>query len=284
MNHPAHKPPLSLSTGKEKDSETGFYAFGARYYDCDLSSIFLSVDPMADKYPNISPYSYCAWNPMKLVDPNGEEIWIKGSDGNEYQYKEGKLYNKDGSEYTGNDDFATRVQKDLNTLKEKGMSKEVTHLEGSKNKHTIELSENKNLTDPGKENEKNISNGIGCGTTIQYNPNRTETEGWKRPAVVGLAHETQHAYEMDQGIYDNRKVTCRLFDNFCKRWDSGVETMTIDLPLVGKIEYYYKVIREKKIERGEYSAVQAANRVYSALGGTNPRKTYDGFPIRQLLR
>ena len=58
-------------TGKEKDSETGYYAFGARYYDCDLSSIFLSVDPMADKYPNISPYAYCAWRPVNVKDPNG---------------------------------------------------------------------------------------------------------------------------------------------------------------------------------------------------------------------
>jgi len=24
-----------------------------------------------DKYPGISPYAYCAWNPVKLVDPNG---------------------------------------------------------------------------------------------------------------------------------------------------------------------------------------------------------------------
>ena len=61
-------------TGKEKDSETGYYAFGARYYDSDLSGLFLSVDPMADKYPRISPFSYCAWNPVRLVDPNGREI------------------------------------------------------------------------------------------------------------------------------------------------------------------------------------------------------------------
>ena len=59
-------------TGKEKDSETGYYAFGARYYDCDLSGLFLSVDPMSDKYPNLSPYAYCAWNPVKLVDPGGD--------------------------------------------------------------------------------------------------------------------------------------------------------------------------------------------------------------------
>ena len=61
-------------TGKEKDSETGFYYFGARYYDPSLSGLFLSVDPMADKYPSISPYAYCAWNPVKLVDPDGKEF------------------------------------------------------------------------------------------------------------------------------------------------------------------------------------------------------------------
>ena len=61
-------------TGKEKDSETGFSYFGARYYDSDLSCIFISVDPMSDKYPSISPYAYCAWNPVKLVDPDGRII------------------------------------------------------------------------------------------------------------------------------------------------------------------------------------------------------------------
>ena len=63
-------------TGKEKDSETGFYYFGARYYDPALSGLFLSIDPMADKYPSISPYAYCAWNPVKLVDPEGEEFIV----------------------------------------------------------------------------------------------------------------------------------------------------------------------------------------------------------------
>ena len=60
-------------TGKEKDSDSGYYYFGARYFMPNLS-IWNSVDPMADKYPSMSPYNYCAWNPMKLVDPNGEEI------------------------------------------------------------------------------------------------------------------------------------------------------------------------------------------------------------------
>ena len=60
-------------SGKEKDSETGYHYFGARYYNSDLS-LWLSVDPMSDKYPSLSPYNYCAWNPMKIVDPNGREI------------------------------------------------------------------------------------------------------------------------------------------------------------------------------------------------------------------
>ena len=60
-------------TGKERDSETGFSYFGARYYDSDLMTGWLSVDPMADKYPSLSPYAYCANNPVKLVDPDGED-------------------------------------------------------------------------------------------------------------------------------------------------------------------------------------------------------------------
>ena len=61
-------------TGKEGDEETGFGYFGARYMDYELMTMWLSVDPMADKYPSISPYVCCNWNPLKLIDPDGEEI------------------------------------------------------------------------------------------------------------------------------------------------------------------------------------------------------------------
>ena len=53
----------------------------ARHYHPALS-IWLSVDPMADKYPGVSPYTYCANNPVKLVDPDGREIgWIDDGQG-----------------------------------------------------------------------------------------------------------------------------------------------------------------------------------------------------------
>jgi len=66
-------------TGKEKDEETGYGYFGARYMDYELMTMWLSVDPMADKYPSISPYAYCAWNPVKLVDPDGRD-WYEYTD------------------------------------------------------------------------------------------------------------------------------------------------------------------------------------------------------------
>ena len=57
-------------SGKEKDVETGYSYFGARYYDSGLS-IWLSVDPMSDKYPNLTSYNYCYNNPIIVVDPDG---------------------------------------------------------------------------------------------------------------------------------------------------------------------------------------------------------------------
>ena len=93
-------------SAKERDTETGLSYFGARYYSSDLS-IWLAVDPMSDKYPSLSPYVYCADNPVKLVDPNGEEIsspdgwivdntnktltWVNNEGGDMFQYVSGKL-------------------------------------------------------------------------------------------------------------------------------------------------------------------------------------------------
>ena len=69
----------STFTGKERDEETGYGYFGARYMDHELMTMWLSVDPMSDKYPGISPYAYCAWNPVKLIDSDGRE-WDKPED------------------------------------------------------------------------------------------------------------------------------------------------------------------------------------------------------------
>jgi RHS repeat-associated protein len=65
-----------LFNAKELDEETGLYYYGARYYDARIS-LWLSADPMQEKYPNISTYAYTFQNPIRYIDPRGME----GEDG-----------------------------------------------------------------------------------------------------------------------------------------------------------------------------------------------------------
>ena len=65
-------------TGKERDMETGYDYFGARYYSSSLP-LWLSPDPLPDKYPSISPYAYCNWNPIKYIDPDGNIAVVASS-------------------------------------------------------------------------------------------------------------------------------------------------------------------------------------------------------------
>jgi len=66
-------------SGKEKDTETNYGYFGARYYNSDLS-IWISPDPMSDERSWLSPYNYCQNNPIMLTDPTGmlDEVFITG--------------------------------------------------------------------------------------------------------------------------------------------------------------------------------------------------------------
>jgi len=58
--------------GKELDSETGLYYYGARYYEPVLA-LWYGVDALAEKYPNMGGYVYCYGNPINLVDPDGKK-------------------------------------------------------------------------------------------------------------------------------------------------------------------------------------------------------------------
>ena len=84
-------------TGKERDEETGYSYFGARYLDATLLTSWFSVDRLSDKYPSLSPYNYCAWNPIKMIDPNGDSLIITGTKSDresalyQMQYKSNKL-------------------------------------------------------------------------------------------------------------------------------------------------------------------------------------------------
>ena len=79
--------------GKELSEESGEYDFGARYLD-PIPGRFTTIDPLAEKYYSLSPYAYCAGNPIRLVDPNGMDIYL-------YDKKTGQLdlYKTTGDEF-----------------------------------------------------------------------------------------------------------------------------------------------------------------------------------------
>ena len=58
--------------GKELDRTHGldWYDYGARNYDA-IVPVFTSLDPLCEKYYHISPYAYCANNPILFVAPDG---------------------------------------------------------------------------------------------------------------------------------------------------------------------------------------------------------------------
>lgn len=67
-----------LWTGKELQTtffDTPWYDSGARFLT--TGALFVSLDPLAEKYPGVSPYAYCAGDPVNLVDPDGNTIFVK---------------------------------------------------------------------------------------------------------------------------------------------------------------------------------------------------------------
>ena len=61
--------------GKELEAMNGLNQmdYGARRRFAGLP-VWTGVDPLAEKYYSISPYVYCAGNPIRFIDPNGKEV------------------------------------------------------------------------------------------------------------------------------------------------------------------------------------------------------------------
>ena len=67
--------------GKELDMLNGLnmYDFGARLYDVAGVPMWTSIDPLCEKYYSLSPYAYCANNPIRFIDPTGKEVYAENS-------------------------------------------------------------------------------------------------------------------------------------------------------------------------------------------------------------
>jgi RHS repeat-associated protein len=76
------------------DEETGLYYYGARYYD-PRTSVWLSTDPLQEKYPEVSTYAYCVNNPVNAIDPDGRSTWVMNNSDGTYRVIGGDLNDKD---------------------------------------------------------------------------------------------------------------------------------------------------------------------------------------------
>ena len=175
-------------TSKERDEKTGYGYFGARYMDHELMTSFLSVDRYASKYPSISPYAYCAWNPVRLTDPSGDTIVISNNSE--------RIVYQAGMSYNGNDSFIGKTIGYLNDMAET------------------------------PEGEVVLNELINCPQTYSYiskapSSGKSYLDEETLDLYMGLAdnhdfaHETFHAYQHKYGMRGKtatREVGAKLFE------------------------------------------------------------------------
>jgi RHS repeat-associated protein len=85
--------------GKELDLMHGLntYDYGARQYN-PVTARWDRVDPLCEKYYSLSPYNYCGGNPVRYIDPNGEDY-------NVYYDEENKTITISATYYANNESF-----------------------------------------------------------------------------------------------------------------------------------------------------------------------------------
>lgn len=186
---------------------------------------FTTMDPLAEKYYSISPYAYCANNPINAVDFNGDSITITQRTGilsflgigkkQTVTYENGKLYNKDGSTYTGKvNGFLAKAVGGLNDLRNTTEGNSiVSELQSSSNIFDIQKGSKNEFEDSNRG--RAVSNLIvpgsskGSGGIIRWNPNSTSggldvNGGRERASYIGLGHEMAHASDANKGVLDFR--------------------------------------------------------------------------------
>lgn len=137
---PKFTPYVNIQDSSAQNTKTDMRALGM-----EQPARWLSVDPLADKYPGWSPYNYCSNNPTLYIDPNGMEwYYYQGDDEKEKKWHyhedtpEMKIwtggYDKDGNKIMqatkGILELLTFDGKELNWLHANGITEGWTAVSG----------------------------------------------------------------------------------------------------------------------------------------------------------
>ena len=212
-------------SAKEKDTETGLSYFGARYYSSDLS-IWLSVDPMSDKYPSLSPYTYCANNPIKLVDPNGEEVYIFGK--KKHRNTIVKFLNKHFENITiGYDKKSGQLHIEKGTALTQDEIALANAITDEKIEVNIQLGKSSTLEYKNSKGENLEVEGAGAfmGNNIFYDGKGTKTENIRKVRTfqyISMKGLAEYYKKKDWGALANHEIT--------ESYQGGVISSTENVP------------------------------------------------------
>lgn len=226
----------NLYNGKEIQTTAGtdYIDYGFRQYD-PATVRWMVVDPKAEKYLALTPYSYCSNAPISLLDPQGDSLWINYNN-NKFLYYNGVIYNSDGSEYTGKvEGYLKKVKKALELLNktEEGASL-IDELQTSSYTFIIKYRVSngfnaENLSEASASIPEDIKaygndrSAKGSGGIIYWNPYEDQSGvnlngNSFRPSYIGLGHEMAHASDSNKGylyrgFYKNGKINATyLYD------------------------------------------------------------------------
>jgi RHS repeat-associated protein len=185
--------------GKELDRSYGldFYDFEARAYNPVLMR-FTGFDPLASKYPGISPYAYCANNPVNAIDPDGRDVKIYYQDENQ-KWRSWTFNGKNQDQAPKNQfvsDFVTSYNYNIENGGGDKMQAAATATD-----YTLNLKQTE-----GHSNFQTTFNGPRTEGTVFWNPSEglETSQGTLSPATI-LEHEMDHGVEWQTNTSEYRK-------------------------------------------------------------------------------